>query len=298
MGMFTVQGEGCRHHQSADETVLDGTCRLVSPAMAVHSWERVRLSHERSPDQDVVQDVVRIRRGAAMFDITTVLPGEAPTRIAVSHGTIEVLGTRFTIEQTAHGGHVDLFEGRIRFIGLDGSSTEIAPGQRYTWGQTVAALTLTPPPSVADAADSAPSEARSPASGSMESATDANLEAAERVEPDHVAEAVEAVEAAEAAEAAEAGEAAEAAEATGSREAAPVSPRAEPRPSVDRRPARKSAAHSAPQARPTPAGSSDEPPRSSKKWLACAPRVAMPTPPPCCVGPTRPVVGIGVPRRC
>lgn len=252
MGMFTVQGEGCRHHQSADETVLDGTCRLVSSAMAVHSWERVRLSHERSPDQDVVQDVVRIRRGAAMFDITTVLPGEAPTRIAVSHGTIEVLGTRFTIEQTAHGGHVDLFEGRIRFIALDGSSTEIAPGQRYTWGQTVAALTLTPPPSVADAVDSAPSDARSPASGSMESTTDANLEKAQRFEPDLVAEAVEA------GEAAEAGEVAEVAEAAGSRDAAPVSPRAESRPSVGRRPARKPATHSAPEARPTPSGSSDE----------------------------------------
>jgi hypothetical protein len=141
LGMFTVQGEGCRHRQDAGDTVLDGTCRLVAPSMAIHTWDRARLSAD--------DDAVRLREGTAMFDVTKVEAGGTPTRIAVSHGIIEILGTRFTIEQHATGGHVDLFEGRIRFIGLDGSSTEIAPGQRYTWGQTFAALTLTPPPTEA-----------------------------------------------------------------------------------------------------------------------------------------------------
>lgn len=222
MSMFTVQGEGCRHHQSADQTVLDGTCRLVSPAMAVHSWERVRLSHELFREQDVV----RIRRGVAMFDITTVEPGEAPTRIAVSHGTIEVLGTRFTIEQTADGGHVDLFEGRIRFVALDGSSAEIAPGQRYTWGQTDAVLTLTPPPAKADA----------PA-GSTESTTDASAEVTEPVEPNQGAPAADAVEAAPS-------------------PAPSLAPSLAP---MRHHPARKSTdPPQAPKARPTPSGSSDE----------------------------------------
>ncbi|MCA9707913.1 MAG: FecR domain-containing protein, partial [Myxococcales bacterium] len=138
LGIFTVQGEGCRYHEEVGDTVLDGTCRLVAPSMAVHTWERARLRDD--------EGTVELREGTAMFDVTEVEAGQPPTRIRVSHGIIEVLGTRFTIEQGPRGGHVDLFEGRIRFIGLDGSSTEIAPGQRYTWGETLAALTLTPPP--------------------------------------------------------------------------------------------------------------------------------------------------------
>ncbi len=144
MGMFTVQGEGCRHEQDARDTVFRGTCRLVSSQMAVHTWEQVRMRED--------DGAVRLREGTAMFDIETVEAGEPPTRIHVSHGVIEVLGTRFTIEQSPRGGHVDLFEGRIRFVALDGTTTEIAPGQRYTWGETIAALTLTPPPAATSAA--------------------------------------------------------------------------------------------------------------------------------------------------
>ncbi len=138
MGMFTVHGQSCHDRQEVADTVLEGTCRLVSSAMELHTWEPVRLRND--------DGTVRLSDGTAVFDIRPVEAGQPPTRIHVSHGTIEVLGTRFTIEQRARGGHVDLFEGRIRFVGLDGSSTEIAPGQRYTWGETVAALTLTPPP--------------------------------------------------------------------------------------------------------------------------------------------------------
>ncbi len=134
MGMFSVQGQGCRHHESGDQTVLDGDCRLVAPHLAVHTWERVRIRGGRE---------VRLLEGLAMFEVTTVEPGDPPTRIHVSHGTIEVLGTRFTIEQQPGGGYVDLFEGRVRFVDLQGEATDIAPGQRHYWG-SMAALAVAP----------------------------------------------------------------------------------------------------------------------------------------------------------
>lgn len=130
-GAFSVQGEGCRHRERAPVVELDGTCRLSAPQLSVHTWGPVQLRDDGD---------LRLLDGTAMFDVTTVAKGEAPTRILVSHGVIEVLGTRFTIEQGPHGGHVDLFEGSIRFVDLEGVVTEIAPGQRHAWGDVVAEL--------------------------------------------------------------------------------------------------------------------------------------------------------------
>ena len=125
LGMFTVQGQGCRLQGQEGSTVLDGSCRLVSPKLTVHTWERVVLQRDGG---------VRLVEGTALFDVETVPVGEQPVRIHVSHGTIDVLGTRFTIEQEADGGFVDLFEGKIRFTSLQGEVVDIAPGQRHAWG--------------------------------------------------------------------------------------------------------------------------------------------------------------------
>src|SRR5262245_54245516 len=68
-----------------------------------------------------------------------------PAIVRVSHGTISVLGTRFTIDQSDTGGHVGLHEGKIQF---DGSSRRVtlAPGFSLTW--PLAAIAVAPAPAV------------------------------------------------------------------------------------------------------------------------------------------------------
>jgi len=133
LGIFAVEGEGCSHHVDAGDTVLDGICRLVASSMAVQTWDRVVLREE---------DGIRVLEGAALFDVNPVDPGKTPVRILVSHGAIEVLGTRFAIDQGPRGGHVDLFEGMIRFVPSEGESSDIEPGQRYSWGEGIASASL------------------------------------------------------------------------------------------------------------------------------------------------------------
>ncbi|MCA9648919.1 MAG: FecR domain-containing protein, partial [Myxococcales bacterium] len=125
LGIFTVEGEHCRYRSEAGRAVLDGSCRLVAPHLTMQTWDRVVLRDD---------DGLRIDEGTALLEVAHVSSGEPPVRIHVSHGTIEVIGTRFTVSQHAGGGYVDLFEGRIRFVGLGGQRREIEPGQRHAWG--------------------------------------------------------------------------------------------------------------------------------------------------------------------
>ncbi len=130
MGMFTARGEDCHHHEVEPDTVFDGECRLVGAGLDVHTWDRVRMRED--------DHAVRVLEGTALFEAEPVPAEQPPRRIYVSHGRIEVVGTRFTIEQGPRGGHVDLFEGRIRFVSLDEVVTEIEPGQRHRWGEMIA----------------------------------------------------------------------------------------------------------------------------------------------------------------
>lgn len=125
LGAWTVEGADCREAFEAGDAVLRGRCRLLSATMSIETWDEARL-HDGPHG-------VRVLHGAALFSVEKVAPGASPVRVEVSHGAIEVLGTRFTVEQAADGGHVDLFEGRIRFVDEHGS-TEVQPGQRLGWG--------------------------------------------------------------------------------------------------------------------------------------------------------------------
>lgn len=125
LGAWVVEGEDCRESMEGEEAVLRGRCRLVSDAMSIETWDETRL-HDSAAG-------VRVLRGTAMFSVQKVAPGELPVRVEVSHGAIEVLGTRFTVQQDAGGGHVDLLEGRIRFVGSAGT-TDVMPGERVGWG--------------------------------------------------------------------------------------------------------------------------------------------------------------------
>lgn len=125
IGAWVVEGADCRETMDAGDAVLRGSCRLVSDAMSIETWDETRL-HDGPAG-------VRVLHGAALFSVEKVAPNGSPVRVEVSHGVIEVLGTRFTVEQSGDGGHVDLFEGRIRFVDEQGA-TEVAPGERLGWG--------------------------------------------------------------------------------------------------------------------------------------------------------------------
>ena len=86
---------------------------------------------------------IRVERGHVDVDVTHRPTGAAPALVRVSHGTIAVLGTRFTIEQSEHGGHVVLHEGRIRFES-GGRSVILTPGSSLTWPLAPIASTATP----------------------------------------------------------------------------------------------------------------------------------------------------------
>jgi hypothetical protein len=126
LGVFALQGAGCESRPAGSGAEVSGDCRLVADHMTVQVWERAVVE----PDGEAV----RLRSGQALFDVEPVRQGSAPVEIAVSHGVIEVVGTRFAVAQAGAGGHVDLFEGEIRFHALDGSVTDIRPGQRHGWG--------------------------------------------------------------------------------------------------------------------------------------------------------------------
>ena len=77
---------------------------------------------------------VRVVKGEFETAVVRRAQGEAPCRVFVSHGAIEVLGTRFTVRQRDDGGTVTLHEGKIRFVNQDdGRVVSLAPGESLTW---------------------------------------------------------------------------------------------------------------------------------------------------------------------
>jgi transmembrane sensor len=79
------------------------------------------------------QGSLRVIKGAVDVHVERRHYDEQPMRFMVSHGTIEVLGTRFHIDQGDAGGSVVLTEGAIRFRSDTGTEVTLAPGQSVTW---------------------------------------------------------------------------------------------------------------------------------------------------------------------
>jgi transmembrane sensor len=71
--------------------------------------------------------------GKVLFEVERRRAGEVPVRIEVSHGAIEVLGTRFTVAQQVAKGSVTLHEGSIRFAWREGRAQLIEPGHTLEW---------------------------------------------------------------------------------------------------------------------------------------------------------------------
>src|SRR5262249_29444562 len=75
----------------------------------------------------------RVQQGQATFKVDKRPPGSAPYRVLVSHGVIEVLGTRFLVTQREGNGEVRLDEGSVRFISTDGREVTLSPGATLAW---------------------------------------------------------------------------------------------------------------------------------------------------------------------
>ncbi|QSQ15696.1 FecR domain-containing protein [Myxococcus landrumensis] len=76
---------------------------------------------------------VRLVRGRAEFSVNRRQPGAPAAVVLVSGGAIEVMGTRFTVEERGTGGAVTLHEGAIAFRRLDGEVVQVRVGQTLVW---------------------------------------------------------------------------------------------------------------------------------------------------------------------
>lgn len=83
----------------------------------------------------------RITQGVVEVSVLKVAAASDAIRFEVSHGTIEVRGTRFTVTQQTDGGQVVLHEGSIAFLAPDGRVVLVKPGETLRWP-----LAPVPPP--------------------------------------------------------------------------------------------------------------------------------------------------------
>ncbi|AKF85111.1 hypothetical protein MFUL124B02_09435 [Myxococcus fulvus 124B02] len=76
---------------------------------------------------------VRLVRGRAEFSVNHRPTDALPAVVLVSGGAIEVMGTRFTVEERGGSGTVTLHEGAIAFRRLGGEVVPVKPGQTLAW---------------------------------------------------------------------------------------------------------------------------------------------------------------------
>jgi len=138
---FAWQGDGqrCSAAARAGSLTLDGQCHIQAEQHGISIASRGQAEIVR------VEDGVRLARGTAEFEVAH-RPRRDPVRVWVSAGAIEVTGTRFIVEQSREGGHVDLLEGSIRFRAKDGTVTQVRPGTRFNWADRGSAPSPGAPP--------------------------------------------------------------------------------------------------------------------------------------------------------
>lgn len=121
---WQVGGDNCHATHGETDIAFDGRCRVVAPdpGMVIESHETTRVQ--------AVERGVALLDGAAIFDVEPRIEGPA-RRVLVPGGSIEVMGTRFSVVVAGDRGHVDLLEGSIHFVSTDGAVHKIAPGERF-----------------------------------------------------------------------------------------------------------------------------------------------------------------------
>jgi len=134
---ITLTALPCELSREADIITLPAACELSGPGLRVATLGPTQFSSAGGR--------LRVLSGDVRFDVE---PRDRATPLAleVSSGIIEVIGTRFLVHEDGARGRVDLYEGRLRFVGHDGAERFITPGQSHEWGGESPAHASTPPP--------------------------------------------------------------------------------------------------------------------------------------------------------
>ena len=135
-------------------------CQLRAAGMGV------RLELTRGAVAAHGEQELRLLRGKTTFSVQPVKEGGAPVRVRVSHGVIEVLGTRFTIWQDRGRGRVLLQEGAIQFRAQGGRVIKLSPGQELRWPLVPGPASTSTSTSTSTSKSKSTSTARSTASSS------------------------------------------------------------------------------------------------------------------------------------
>lgn len=103
-------------------------------------------------------NAIRIVSGTIAVSVKPRAPGASAAEVLVSGGTIQVLGTRFTVAESNGSGQVTLHEGHIRFVPADRTvaAVNLAPGESLKWPLPSAPETAAP-------ASTMPNDATAPA---------------------------------------------------------------------------------------------------------------------------------------
>jgi transmembrane sensor len=132
--------------------IRSGSCTLTDEAWggSLRPEGNTRLKREG--------EAIRIVSGRVLVSVSHRAPGARAAEVVVSGGTIQVLGTRFTVTQGNGSGRVTLHEGRIRFLPADRGEapTNLAPGESLNWPVRSAPRAPAPAGTAPDAANSAP----------------------------------------------------------------------------------------------------------------------------------------------
>jgi len=113
-----------------------GACALGAEELGV----RLDLAREARLARE--GGALRLLLGEVTVSVRPRPRGQAPLRVQVSHGVIEVLGTVFVLSQRAEGGSVRLQRGAIRFVAVDGREVRLRPGEELRWPLPPPAATL------------------------------------------------------------------------------------------------------------------------------------------------------------
>jgi len=150
---FAVPETCAGAHAEGRALVVEGDCAIATPqtGITVEVTGSARIS--------ATDDGVSVARGEMTFDVE---PRARRRRIAVSGGIIEILGTRFEVQESGRSGRVHLVHGSIRFVGADGRTVLMKPGESLRWPleaqpeadeRAVGAPEVTPEPEASSEAD-------------------------------------------------------------------------------------------------------------------------------------------------
>jgi hypothetical protein len=129
----------CTTKALGDAVHLTGSCMLTLSTMQIETSGATTLSE--------TADGVRMLKGTAVFQVRPVPAGRAPVRVRVSGGVIEIVGTKFLVEQREGGGSIQLIEGTIRFVFASGRVSVLHAGERLNWVDDPASAAPPPSPS-------------------------------------------------------------------------------------------------------------------------------------------------------